>query len=165
MARRRKVKLSTWDRYKRIVNNFVEEDAGKQSVLWLKRFDQMLSFGEDSGDGYDVRDLEVLVQYNYIRTWPSLKDTVTGELDGINIVIYITGRYLSERGYLTPEGYWDFDWVQDRFIINGKVYSPAGDTQVAQARDEALLFFVVLKRENPEDSHRILSYAKRIRGN
>lgn len=162
MARRRRLTDKSWDRYKRIVNDFVDEDAGKQPLLWLKRFDQILSFGEDSTDGYTPIELDVLVQYNYIRTWPSQKQTVTGSLDGINIVIYITKRQLEEKGYLTPDGYWDFDWVQDRFIINGKVYAPEGDTQVAQAHEEALLFFVVLERENPEDTKRILAYVENL---
>ena len=35
----------------------------------------------------------------------------------------------------------------DRFIINGIVYKPDGDTQVAQAKDEALVFLVILKRD------------------
>lgn len=151
MARRKRVTNDAWKRYKAIVNDFLEVDAGKQPVTWLKRFDQMLAYGEDTGNRYQPFFLDGLIQYNYIRTWPSLKETISGELDSINIVLYITKRSLEEAGHLTPDGYWDFDWVQDKFVINGKVYSPAGDTQVAQAHDEALLFFVVLKRETPEE--------------
>lgn len=151
-----------WKRYKAIVNDFLEVDAGKQPVTWLKRFDQMLAYGEDTGNRYQPFFLDGLIQYNYIRTWPSLKETISGELDSINIVLYITKRSLEEAGHLTPDGYWDFDWVQDKFVINGKVYSPAGDTQVAQAHDEALLFFVVLKRETPEETKEILSYVANL---
>lgn len=156
MARRKRISAQKWETYKAIVNDFIEEDAGKQPVLWLKRFNQMLSFGEDSGENYEPIPLEGLIQYNYIRTWPSLKETVSGELDGINIVLYVTKRSLSEAGYLNEYGYWNFNWTQDKFVINGKVYSPSGDTQVAQALDEAILFIVVLKREPPEDSQRVL---------
>lgn len=156
MAKRR-INKSAWERYKEIVNDFIEQDAGKQPVTWLKRFDQMLPFGEDTGNSYVKNEIEGLIQYNYIRTWPSLKDTVSGELDGINIALYVTKKGLAERGFLDDHGYWDFDWTQDKFVINGKVYSPAGDTQVAQAMDEALLFFVVLKRETPEESKKILA--------
>lgn len=162
MARRKRVTNDTWKRYKAIVNDFLEVDAGKQPVTWLKRFDQMLSYGEDTGNRYQPFSLDGLIQYNFIRTWPSLKETISGELDGINIVLYITKRSLEESGHLTPEGYWDFDWVQDKFVINGKVYSPAGDTQVAQAHDEALLFFVVLKRETPEETKEVLSYVANL---
>lgn len=156
MARRKRITNGVWDRYKAIVNDFVEVDAGKQPLIWLKRFDHMLSYGEDTGNNYEPYLLDGLIQYNYIRTWPSLKETVSGELDGINIVLYVTKRSLAENGHLTKDGYWDFDWAQDKFVINGKVYSPSGDTQVAQAHDEALLFFVVLKRETPEETKRYL---------
>lgn len=157
MARRKRISSSTWDLYKKIVNDFMEEDAGKQPVLWLKRLNQILSFGEDSGENYSPVPIEGLIQYNYIRTWPSLKDTVSGELEGINIVLYVTKRSLLEAGHINEYGYWDLNWTQDKFVINGKVYSPSGDTQVAQAKDEAILFFVVLKRETPEENQRILS--------
>lgn len=162
MARRKRVTNDAWKRYKAIVNDFLEVDAGKQPVTWLKRFDQMLAYGEDTGNRYQPFFLDGLIQYNYIRTWPSLKETISGELDSINIVLYITKRSLEEAGHLTPDGYWDFDWVQDKFVINGKVYSPAGDTQVAQAHDEALLFFVVLKRETPEETKEVLSYVANL---
>lgn len=154
---RRRISDDTWKRYKNLVNDFIESDAGKQPVIWLKKFDQMLSFGEDSGENYKPIKLDGLIQYNYIRTWPSVKDTVSGELDGINILLYVTKRSILEAGYINDYGYWDFNWTSDKFVINGKVYSPSGDTQVAQAKDEALLFSVVLKRENPEENSRILA--------
>lgn len=120
MARRKRITKGVWDRYKAIVNDFVEVDAGKQPLIWLKRFDQILSYGEDTGNNYEPYFLDGLIQYNFIRTWPSLKETVSGELDGINIVLYVTKRSLEENGHLTKEGYWNFDWVQDKFVINGR---------------------------------------------
>ena len=101
MARRKRITKGVWDRYKAIVNDFVEVDAGKQPLIWLKRFDQILSYGEDTGNNYEPYFLDGLIQYNFIRTWPSLKETVSGELDGINIVLYVTKRSLEENGHLT----------------------------------------------------------------
>lgn len=162
MVRRKRVKKTIWDRYKSIVNDFVDEDAGKQKITWLRRIRQPLPYGEDKGYKYNPIIIEGLLQYNYIRTWPSLKETVSGELDGINLVFYITKRSLEENGYMTDDGYWDFDWVQDKFLINGRVYSPSGDTQVAQASDEPLLFFITLKRETPEMNEEIKNYVENI---
>lgn len=162
MARKKRISKSTWDRYKTIVNDFIDEDSGKQKLTWLRRIRQPLSYGEDSGYKYNTVLIEGLLQYNYIRTWPSLEDTVSGELDGINLVLYVSKRNLEENGYLNSYGYWDFDWIEDKFLINGKVYSPGGDTQVAQAHDEPLLFFLVLKRETPEENERILQYIENI---
>ena len=59
----------------------------------------------------------------------------------------ITDQFLKSINHLTPEGYWDFNWSEDRFIINGMIYKPSGDTQVAQAKDQALVFLVILKRD------------------
>ena len=53
MARRKRITKGVWDRYKAIVNDFVEVDAGKQPLILLKRFDQILSYGEDTGNNYE----------------------------------------------------------------------------------------------------------------
>ena len=81
------------------------------------------------------------------RSEDTVKATVTGELDDENLSILVTKSYIEQLGHLTPEGYWDFNWSEDRFVINGITYKPSGDTQVAQAKDEALVFMVILKRD------------------
>jgi hypothetical protein len=77
----------------------------------------------------------------------SNKATISGELDDENLSILISKSYIEQIGYLTPEGYWDFNWEQDRFVINGITYKPSGDTQTAQAKDEVLVFMIILKRD------------------
>ena len=84
------------------------------------------------------------------------------KMKSLNIIIYQSRHYvitmpsetgllirqhIEQLGHLTPEGYWDFNWSEDRFVINGITYKPSGDTQVAQAKDEALVFMVILKRD------------------
>ena len=54
---------------------------------------------------------------------------------------------LETLGYINSEGYWQLNWSEDRFVINGITYKPSGDTQVAQAKDEALCFIIILKRD------------------
>lgn len=39
-----------------------------------------------------------------------------------NLSILVTKSYIENLGYLTPEGYWDFNWSDDRFVINGITY-------------------------------------------
>lgn len=148
---------SDWDDYKNIVNNFIDNDSGKQPFMWLRKINQMLPFGEDSGTLYQPIHMEGLFQYNYIKTWPSNYPTLSGDLSEIDIVLYISARLLSGNGYLNDLGYWDFNWTEDRFYLNGKIYKPSGDTQTAQARDEALLFFIVLKREPDTESKNLIN--------
>lgn len=160
MPRIRRVSDVDWTQYKNIINDFIDNDSGRQPFLWLRKIEQPLAYGEDSGVVYEPVQLEGLFLYNYIKTWPINPQSLTGELDISNMVLYISARLLSENGFLDDFGYWDYNWSEDRFIVNGKVYKPGGDTQVAQAKDEALLFFVTMKREDPQETENILnSYA------
>lgn len=147
MAKKQMIPDKIWDRYKQIVNDFIDTDTGKQPIIWKRYINQPLPFGEDSGEQYLDVALDVLVGYNSFKTWPSNQATISGELDNSNLAIWVSARLLRELGYLNPQGYWDFDRSHDRFIINGITYKSSGDTQVSQAKDEALLFMVVLKRE------------------
>lgn len=154
------VKDKSWARYKKIVNNFINNDAGKQSFLWLHKIDQMPAFGEDRPVAYVPALLEGLFHYNYIKTWANnrQRDTDSGELNQGDQVLYISADLLRKGGYIDENNYWDFNWAEDRFIINGQVYQPGGDTQVAQAKEEALLYFIVMQRMNPEEVQHILDY-------
>lgn len=163
MTKPRMISNKEWSRYKSIINDFIDHTAGKQPFLWLRKINQMPLFGEDS-NGYTVVRLEGLFQYNYIRTWPANRDSISGELEGENMVLYISLRLLRDNNYINSQGYPDINWSEDRFILNGKVYKPDGDTTVAQAGNESLLFFVILKREDPGESLKIkgtsISYAE-----
>lgn len=138
---------SVWDHYKSIVSDFIDNDAGKQPIVWKRYSSNLLPYGEDSGETYDNIPLDVLVGYNSFRTWPINRATTSGELDAQNLAIWVSAKLLRYRGFLNESGYWEFNRSLDRFIINGIEYKSSGDTQVAQAKDEALLFMVVLKRE------------------
>lgn len=136
-----------WSKYKKIISDFLDNDAGKQKIIWAHQVDQLTPFGEDSVPVYDRIELEVLCYYNAFRNWPINRATPTGELDEENLSIIVSKSYLESRKYLDSNGYFNFDWVSDRFIINGIIYKPSGDTQIAQAKDEAIAFLIILKRD------------------
>lgn len=136
-----------WNKYKKIIKDFIDKDAGRQVVTWMRHIDQIGAFGEDVGDQYLPIQLEALCYYNVFRNWPINKPTISGELDEENLTIYVTKRQIETLGYINSEGYWQLNWSEDRFVINGITYKPSGDTQVAQAKDEALCFIVILKRD------------------
>lgn len=137
----------SWDRYKKIITSFMNVDAGRQTIIWAKNVNQLLTHGEDYTPMYHRIEIEALCYYNAFRNWPIDKPTISGELDEENLSILVTTDYIQQIGYLNAEGYWDFNWSMDRFVINGIVYKPSGDTQVAQAKDQALVFMVILKRD------------------
>lgn len=159
----RRVSDKSWDRYKNIINDFIDNDAGRQKFLWLRKINQPSPFGEDSPVFYEPIQLEGLFQYNFIKAWPNQLMRVSEEIDEGNQVLYLSSRLLREHGFLNEYGYWDYNWSEDRFILNGKILKPSGDTQVAQAKDEPLLFYVILKRLETEEINTILN--TRTRGN
>ena len=159
-TRFRYVSNKDWNRYKHIVQKFLEDDSGRQTVAWCRNIDQPLFMGEDVKPKYELVFIEVLCYYNAFRNWPINKATVAGELDDENLVILIPKSAVTD--YLNTMGYLKFNWSEDRFIINGIPYKPDGDTEVAQAKDEAIVFQIILKRDrdtkfidsdfiNPED--------------
>ena len=136
-----------WSRYKKTVQDFLDQDAGRQPIIWAKHINQLLSYGEDSSPQYIFNVIEALCYYNAFRNWPINKSSVSGEQDEENLSIMISRQYLAEKGYLNADGYFDFNWAEDRFIINGIAYRPTGDTNVSQAKDEAIVFLIILKRD------------------
>ena len=149
------VSNKSWDRYKNHIKAFLDLDAGRQTIVWAKHVDQILSHGEDYTPYYERVDIEALCFYNYFRNWPINESTVAGENDQENLSILISQDYLKNlsggKYYIDlGDGSYkiDFNWAEDRFIINGRVYRPSGDTQVAQAKDEAIVYMIILKLDS-----------------
>lgn len=155
-----KVSNKAWSKYKRTVQNFLDQDSGRQKIIWASHIDQILSYGEDNLPQYVFNVIEALCYYNAFRNWPINKSSVSGEQDEENLSIMISKQYLADMGYLDSNGYFDFNWAEDRFIINGIPYRPTGDTNVSQAKDEAIIFLIILKRDRDsffeEDWQKIL---------
>lgn len=153
------VSNKSWDRYKNHIKRFLEMDSGRQTIVWAKRIDQLLTHGEDKIPFYENIEIEALCYYNAFRNWPINMAGVSGETDEENLSIMLSRDYIQDlqdgrfwNSYTTEtgvptDGYWDFNWQLDRFQINGITYRPTGDTQVAQAKDEALVFLIILKRD------------------
>lgn len=142
-----KVPNRSWDRYKHIITSFVNWDAGRQTITWAKNVNQLLTHAEDDIPKYFNIQIEALLSYNAFRNWPINKATPAGALDDENLSLLISKAYIESIGYLNANGYWDFNWEQDRFVINGEIYKPTGDTEVAQAKDVPLLYMVILRRD------------------
>ena len=95
----RLVKNRSWDRYKKIINDFLDIDAGRQTITWAKNVNQLLSHGEDEIPKYYNIPIEALCYYNAFRNWPINKATVTGELDDENLSILVTKSYIEQLGF------------------------------------------------------------------
>lgn len=142
-----RVPNAAWDKYKDIISRFMNQDAARQTIIWARHVNQMLSHGEDYIPKFFNVEIEGLCNFNYFRSWPINVETVTGELDEENLSVLISRDYLQEHGYLDKNGYWKLNWSQDRFVIEGQIYKPFGDSNIAQAKDESVCFMVILRRD------------------
>jgi len=137
-----------FNRYKNLINK-VDESFNKDTLVWRRASAATIpEFFEDNlNDTYTDINLDVLVGYNYFRTWPVTKDTLEGANDEQNMVIHINRDYLTKLGYTTPQGYFNFKPEDDIFIHRGIKYRSFGDTFHSQAGDEPLFIQLVLKRD------------------
>lgn len=134
-----------WQEYKDIING-VHDDFNQDTLTWKKFTKSLNRYSEDDSKAYTDISLKCLVQYNMFRTWPMTKETDSGALDKESIAVYLNSKYLSDLGYMNVEGSFEFDPGNDKFVFKGQEYRSAGETPVAQAKDEPLLTILILKR-------------------
>jgi len=137
-----------WQQYRDVVNQASE--SFNQDVITWRRFTRgMQRYGEDTEgvDQYTDISLNCLIAYNIFRLFPMSKETVGGVLDAENIVLLLNKKYLEDLGYLNADGFFVMDPGKDIFIHRGLEYRAGGETEVAQAGNEPLMFYVILSRE------------------
>ena len=151
------VGIKNWNRYKNIINKF-RHDAFRNKLTWYHYLFSMNQFGEntDKNSKWEQREIKVLVMYDTIKNWPLNTDTTTGTFDEEHVVVYINLKYLKELGYTRGETEedlaMDMDSVRDYFYLDGIKYRPSGDKPVAQAGDNPLLYRLILKRAEKENT-------------
>lgn len=119
-------------------------------ITWYRKTTKTNRFGEDVLGHYTLVPLNVLLNYNYMRTWPITLTTETGELDKQTVQVMINKQYLTELGYIRSEGRFDYNPDVDRFDIDGLVYKAFGDTPVSQTGGDDILITIILKREETQ---------------
>ena len=140
-----------WQVYKNIINQ-AHDSFNQDTIVWHRYIGGFKRYGEDepeSNKSEDI-DLKCLIQYNIFRTWPMTKKTPSGTDDKESIVLILNKNYLEGLGYTTTDGFFTMNPGKDLFILHGIGYRPSGETEVAQAGDEPLLFYIVLSRDENE---------------
>jgi len=136
---------ATWTRYKNILREF-HDDAMQMDVIWKRSVTSRTRLTNDAKT-VDVT-IQGLVQYNHFRNWPINKTEVTGEVDKESVLLYLNQEWLSEQGYLDINKQFKFDPGYDRFFIEGIEYKSAGESKAAQTKDDTILVFIILQRED-----------------
>lgn len=134
-----------WSEYTSIINEF-HDDAFQQDIIW-KRPTSFINKFMETKQKFIQSTLKCLVQYNSFRSWPINEQTNTGEIDKESCLVYFNMDYLRTLGFINDNNQFTFDAERDRFIIDGILYKPAGDSKAAQANNKTLFTFIILKRE------------------
>lgn len=139
---------SQWNIYKNIINK-AHDSFNQDTIIWRRHIRGFQRYGEDTkaNENYNDITLKCLISYNVFRTWPITKETTGGDLDKENITLILNKKYLDDLGYLNADGFFEMTPGKDQFIHKGLEYQPSGETGVAQASTDALLFYIILARQ------------------
>jgi hypothetical protein len=142
-----RISQKVWDKYKNIVTGFHDE-AAQDEIIW-ERYQEVIPFhGEDRPNTPNIMILKGMYQYNGFRVWPLTMYTQSGEEDKQSEVIIFSMEYLRSLNLLDSNGKLMYNQAKDKFVHKGIRYESGGDTFLAQAKDEPLLFLLILKRLN-----------------
>jgi len=136
-----------WAIYKNIIDNahnFFNQDI----ITWVRISHGLQRWGEDDVaiDKTFSTNLKCLINYNVYRSWPMSKESEGGVMDKESILVILNKEYLNGLGYINANGNFDFDPGKDYFLHQGQKLRASGETPAAQAKDNPLLVYIILKR-------------------
>lgn len=140
------IPLAGWDYYKALMRK-AHDTFNQDTLTWLRASDVVNRFNEQEDLAPTITPILGLIGFNSFRTWPMTLQQSGGELDNQNMIVYFNKQYLSENGWLKPNGYLDYKPDKDYFIHRGIKYKSEGDTFVSQAYDDPLHVMLILRRE------------------
>ena len=140
-----------WESYKATIRK-AHDVFNQDTVTWARHSHGLQRYGEDSKSTKKTVNIELkcLMNYNVYRSWPMTGETTSGQIDNESVCIILNKEYLKELGYINANNNFDMDPGQDYFIHQGIKLRPAGETPAAQASDDPLLVYVIVRRTLPE---------------
>ena len=142
------VSNTKWAQFRKLIRD-AHDTLSQDVIIWRRYTQNTVPRYREDDDGSTFVDinLKVLNGYNYFRTWPLTRHTLGGELDAQNMIILLNKDYLSDLGFLTLKGYFDYRADRDLFFHRGLKYRGEGDTFLSQAFDDPLFIMIILVRE------------------
>jgi hypothetical protein len=134
-----------WDQFVNIMSE-ANVTFGQKTIIWRRQINQTNLFGEQVSRPPEPISLLGLVNYNYMRTWPSTAISESGETDEQSCQIFFNKVYLAKLGYINNEGYFNYNTDFDTFTIDGLNYKSFGDTAASQTNSEDIFILLTLKR-------------------
>jgi hypothetical protein len=135
-----------WDKYKAVINGLAQTLFHGDEITWMRLVQGIDYNGEADGYQYEPIQLKCLIGYNDFRTWPIDRASESGTIDTQSMYVILNKKYLLDNGYLNDHGHLAYKPNKDYFVKEGIEYEDSGDTSVAQAGNEPILFYIILKR-------------------
>lgn len=131
--------------FKRLFNEDAQDTFAKTTIIWRRLVNPSADrYREDiTSDTTQDITLHCIVNYNYMRSWPVSGLAESGQLEEQSVQVLFVKDYLNKLGYVT-NGRFNYQPDFDRFILDGLIRKPVGDSSVSQAFDEALFYEVIL---------------------
>lgn len=137
---------SNWAAYKQLMRD-AQETFGKKIITWVRSAGGIDRFAEDNAtEAFVNLPLEVILQNNVGRTWPTTQNTEQGAQDKESIFVIINKEYLQENGYLNGNGNFNFNPEADRFLVDGIEYKCQGFIDSSQDNTENLWVNIIIER-------------------
>lgn len=143
--------------FKRLFNEDVQDTFALTTIIWRRMINPSADrFREDTNtDTTQDIELKCIVNYNYMRSWPVSGLAESGQLEEQSIQVLFVKDYLNKLGYVV-DGRFDYRPDFDRFVLDGLIRKPMGDSSVSQAFDEALFYEVIMiEQATPTGEKRI----------
>lgn len=141
------INQAQWDMYKSVMRD-AHDTFSQKTIVW-KRKQSVLDRYQESNEENDMVDVElkVLLNYNYLRSWPVDMRTETGSLDRQSVQVLINKDYLRDAGYIGSNGYFIYNQNSDYFIIDGLKHKPSGDTPAGQMNTDDVFITIIVQRD------------------
>lgn len=141
-----------WNDYKSLIGNDAFDTFGQATIIWRRAKSPGIDRFKEDGATSNTEDipLKCLVNYNYMRSWPitSFATGESGELNEQSIQVLFSKNYLQSLGYVNADGLFSYLPDFDRFLLDGLIRKPVGDSSVSQAKDGSMIFEVIMVEQS-----------------
>ena len=143
------ISTSQWQVYKNVINK-VHGSLNNDTITWHRYVRSFQRYGEDTKIHEHFVDtaLKCLIMYNAFRAWPMTKETSSGAIDKESIVLILNKKYIKDLGYLNSDNFFSMTPGKDKFTHRGIAYRASGETEISQAGNDPLMFYIILRRED-----------------
>lgn len=148
----KQIRDQDWTDFKNLIQtDAFDTFAPNTIIIWRRSINPAVAdrYREDGPATTVDINLRAIVNYNYMRSWPVTSFEEAGELQAQSIQVLFSMADLEAGGYLT-DGHFSYNPDYDRFVVDGIIRKPAGDSGVSQDNTGPLLYEVIMVEQATE---------------